>query len=204
MADERHEISHRTVVTPQGRIVFVARDSQGTCHGSCAFGTVKVGGLAGKDPSWQLLLNNAIDRHKGIADRPGSQRRRALVQYKGPMVYGLLPRTRLNLRVKQPLSEFLGQRIAVFIALFLIKGCNHCITSPADAVPQRRKLGLNHQHQPLKICIALARSSNSANDPSKVFAQVQPCFSLISIFKALQYSGCRWRRFSANEATNAR
>lgn len=35
-----------------------------------------------------------------------------------------LPRARLNRGIEQPLPEFLSQRIAVFIALLLIKGSN--------------------------------------------------------------------------------
>ena len=85
--DERHEISPRPHflelwLRHRAGDVFVARDSQGACHGYVRIRPCllpigegwRVGPWLAEDPGMaSLLLNNAIDRHKGIVliDTPG-------------------------------------------------------------------------------------------------------------------------------------
>ena len=85
--DERHEISPRPHflelwLRHRAGDVFVARDSQGGCHGYVRIRPCllpigegwRVGPWLAEDPVMaSLLLNNAIDRHKGVVliDTPG-------------------------------------------------------------------------------------------------------------------------------------
>ena len=88
--DERHEISPRPHflelwLRHRAGDVFVARDSQGTCHGYVRIRPCllpidegwRVGPWLAEDVgiAW-LLLNNAMDRHKGVVliDTPGHNR----------------------------------------------------------------------------------------------------------------------------------
>jgi len=88
--DERHEISPRPHflelwLRHRAGDVFVARDSQGTCHGYVRIRPCllpigegwRVGPWLAEDPVMaSLLLNNAMDRHKGVVliDTPGHNR----------------------------------------------------------------------------------------------------------------------------------